>query len=286
MNKKKLALLITVVALMFMMSGCSLPVDENGKYILISLETTFDYMIENEGFFSAIFVYPLSQFINFVTPYTNVGVAILIVTVVINGIVLLLTLKQNVAMQKLQTIQPEAERIQRKYEGKTDERSKMRQAQEIQALYQKHNINPLASLVSTFVQFPILIAMYHAVIRSEAVATGKFMGVSLEVSPLVGIKEGQFIYIAFFVVMIISQFASSLLPQELAKYRAKQEAERQHRAYRPAANNTTSIMYVMLITISIVAVGWPTAMSFYWTISSLVNIVKALIIDQITSKSK
>jgi YidC/Oxa1 family membrane protein insertase len=73
---------------MFMMSGCSLPVDENGKYILISLETTFDYMIENEGFFSAIFVYPLSQFINFVTPYTNVGVAILIVTVVINGVVL------------------------------------------------------------------------------------------------------------------------------------------------------------------------------------------------------
>ena len=33
MNKKKLALLITVVALMFMMSGCSLPVDENGKFI-------------------------------------------------------------------------------------------------------------------------------------------------------------------------------------------------------------------------------------------------------------
>lgn len=286
MNKKKLTLLITVVALMFMMSGCSIPLDENGKYVLISLETTFDYMIENEGFFSAIFVYPLSQFINFITPATNVGIAILVVTVVINGLVLLLTLKQNVAMQKMQQIQPEAERIQRKYEGKTDERSKMRQAQEIQMLYKKNNINPLASLLSTFIQFPILIAMYHAVVRSTAVATGTFMGVSLEISPLAGIKEGQFIYVGFFIVMLICQFVSSLLPQELARYRARKDAERQHRPYRPAADNTTSIMYVMLITISIVAIGWPTAMSFYWTISSLVNIVKALIVDRISVKSK
>ena len=90
----------------------------------------------------------------------------------------------------------------------------------------------------------------------------------------------------FFYDLSFEELETFFIQADLPKYRAKQEAERQHRAYRPAANNTTSIMYVMLITISIVAVGWPTAMSFYWTISSLVNIVKALIIDQITSKSK
>ena len=102
MNKKKLLIVLSVIFILFAATGCQMPRDSEGNIILITLDTTFQQMMDSEGFFSAIFVYPLSQFINFITPYTNVGIAILIVTVVVNGLVMLLTLKQNIQMQKMQ----------------------------------------------------------------------------------------------------------------------------------------------------------------------------------------
>ena len=296
MNKKKLLLIVTVIGLLFLMSGCSIPTDENGKYVLIALNeiqntdrvviTSFSEMMSTEGFFSALFVYPLSQFINFFTPYTNVGIAILVVTVIINVVLLLFTFKQNVAMQKMQTLQPEIDKINRKYEGKTDEASKMRMAQEMQNLYAKNNINPFSSLLTTFIQFPILIAMYHAVQRAYSVAYGTFMGISLENTPLQGVRNGEWIYAVFFALMIVAQFGSMMLPQMLSKYRAKKAAEKAHKPYRPASNPANSTMYMMMIFITVIAVGWPTAMSFYWMISSLVNIVKTLLVDYISNRGK
>ncbi len=284
MNKKKLLFLISLVALLFLMSGCTMPMDENGKILTIGLDTTFKSIMDNEGFFSAIFVYPLAQFINKITPMTNVGVAILLVTIVINGIVLLLTFKQNVAMQKLQTLQPEMDRIQRKYEGKTDENSKMRMAQEMQGLYAKNHINPFGSILVMFIQFPILIAMYHAVQRAEAVATGTFLGISLELTPLQGIQNGQFVYILIFGLMVVSQFVTGFVPQYLANYHAKKEAEKHFRSYKPAKNPNQSMMYFMTIFISVIAISWPTAMSLYWMISNVVNLAKAVIVDMTIQK--
>ena len=287
MNKKKLLFLVIVVAILFSATGCSIPTDENGKFVLISLDTTFGYMVQNEGFFAAIFVYPLSQLINwFASKNMNIGLAIVIVAVLINGLILLFTLKQNIQMQKMQTMQPELEKITRKYEGKTDERSKMRQGQEIQALYQKYEINPFSSIITMFIQFPILIAMYQAVQRAAAVANGKFFGLSLELTPWQGVKEGQFAFALFYALMLIAQTAAMMLPQYLAKRRAKMEAEKHHKTYRPAKNPMGNTMYFMIIFIGIIGVTWPTAMSLYWMISSCVQVVKAIIVDQITAKEK
>ena len=285
-NKKKILFLVTLVALLVIMSGCSMPMDENGKILTIGLDTTFKAMMDNEGFFSAIFVYPLAQLINKITPYTNVGVAILVVTVAINAIVLLLTFKQNIAMQKLQSLQPEMDRIQRKYEGKTDEASKMRMAQEVQNLYTKNKINPFGSIVVMFIQFPILIAMYHAVTRAESVATGTFLGISLEMSPWQGFKADSFVYLVIFALMVVSQFATMLVPQYLAKYHAKKEAEAHFRSYHEQANPNNTMMYFMTVFISVIAITWPTAMSLYWMISNLVNLVKAVIVDSVIQKHK
>ena len=296
MNKKKVLLLIAVVLLLFTMTGCSIPRDANDQNILIGLSdhpevpnqiiTSFSEIWEAEGFFSAIFVYPLSQFINWLTPFSDVGVAILVVAITINAILLLFTFKQNVAMQKMQMIQPEVERIQRKYEGKTDQHSQLRMSTEIQNLYKKNQVNPFGSLVVTFIQFPILIVMYHAVQRAYAVAYGRFLGISLEVSPINGIMDGNMMYLVLFVLMVIAQASSMLLPQYLSKRRAKKEAELHHRPYRETKNPMMSSMYIMVAVISLVAITWPTAMSLYWMISSLINIVKTLLVQRFTNRQK
>lgn len=287
MNKKRILFLLVTVVLLFSMSGCAIPTDESGKIILISLDTTFKEMFSGEGFFSALFVYPLSQIINYLTIRgLNVGLAIVIATVAINGLVLLLTLKQNISMQRMQMLQPEMDKITRKYEGKTDERSKMRQAQEVQQLYKKYDINPFGSFITLFIQFPVLIAMYHAVQRAEVVANGKFLGMSLEMTPLAGVKAGQFSFAFLYVLMLAAQFVSMKMPQWLTRYHGEKEAKEHQRSYHPAKNPMGSSMYFMLIFIGAIGVAWPTAMSLYWMISSCVQIVKSLVVDLIMNKQK
>lgn len=280
-KNKKLALLVLVIAALFLLSGCSAPpTDEAGNIIRITTDTTFKYMFENESWFTAIIVYPLSQAINYLTPIIGVLGAIVAVTILVQLVAMLLTLNSTIQTQKMQMIQPEINKIQAKYEGKKDQASQMKQAQELQAVYNKYGVNPIGSILAMFIQFPIIIGMYHAVQRSYAVATGSFKlfgaTVSLAETPLNGFKNGQWIYIALFVIMIIFQVGSMLTPQYLSERKAKMEAEKHHKKYVKQSNPMGNTMFLMMAPILIIAIMWPSAMTLYWAITSAVNIAKTL----------
>jgi YidC/Oxa1 family membrane protein insertase len=163
----------------------------------------------------------------------------------------------------------------------------MKQAAEMQALYKKYNVNPFSMILVTFLQFPIIIAIYQAVQRASAVRTGTFFGLSLETTILNGIKSGQWGYLGIFIVMGLCQYASMMLPQYLAKKKAKEEADKHHRKAPEAAGAQSKMMqYYMLVMILAFGLMWPAAMSVYWTIYSLVTIVKTLLVQKIIDKQK
>lgn len=284
MNKKKIFFLLTVLAALFFLSGCRLPMDAEGKVIQITGDTNFSYMMTKEGIFSALFVYPLANFINLLTPYSGVALAIVIVTVTINAIVLLFTWKSNVSSQKMQMLQPEIARIQKKYEGRDDAQSRMKMSQEINQIYASNGVNMVGSLLTSFVQFPILIAVYHAVQRAESVVNGSFLGMQMETSPLIGLQQGKLIYGIAFALMLITQILSLKAPMWLQEKRAKAEAAKHFRRYTKPANPTGNMMYFMLIFISILLISWPSAMTVYYTISSCVMIGKTFLIDHFVHK--
>ena len=192
-TKKLLTLSDRVIVVIFM-SGCRVPMDENNHVIYIANEavpgseytfrTSFAEVFANENWFMALFVYPLSWLINHLAPIISVGGAIAVVTILVNGVLGALTMKSSIATQQMQMIQPEMDRIQRKYEGREDEASKMRMAQETQALYKKYDINPLSTILVAFLQFPVIMAMYMSVHRSWAVQSGTFLGMNLQPTPL------------------------------------------------------------------------------------------------------
>ncbi|MCI5773639.1 MAG: membrane protein insertase YidC [Erysipelotrichaceae bacterium] len=294
-NRKKLLILLMVIGALFLLSGCSAPVDDNGKIVQITTDTTFSQIFESESWFNALFVYPLAQAINYLTPKIGVAGGIATVTFLVQAFVLLLTLKSTIATQQMQMLQPEMNRITRKYEGKTDDASKMRQAQEMQNLYKKYNINPFATLLTAFIQFPIIIAIYQAVQRSYAVTTGSMnifsMQVSLEVTPWDGILKGEWIYLIIFLIMAVLYFLSMQIPMMITKYKAKKEAEIHHRKPEETKNPMGNMMYYMMIPILVLSIMWPTGMSIYWIISSLVIILRTLLvqfvfIDKIQNKNK
>lgn len=282
---KKIVFLVGILGALFLLSGCTAPMvkdPETGKEVvkLITTSTTFQEIFSSESWFSALFVFPLTQGINYLTPYLTVAGAIAVITVGVNGVVMLVTKKSTVASQRMQELQPEMEKITKKYEGKTDDRSRMASANEMQALYKKYDVNPFSMLLTTFLQFPILIAIYQAVQRADAVQNGSFLGLSLKTTPWDGVLSGQWLYIVLFLVMLVFQFGSMYLPQYLAKQKAKRDAEAQGKKYRPTANKTNNMMYYMMVPIMVISVVWPAAMTIYWAINSLTMIAKTLIVQK------
>lgn len=283
--KKKLLFVISVVCMLFFLTGCSKNLD-----VLITTDTTFQMMAEAEGngIFDLILTWPLAQGINQLTELFNgnVFLAIVIVTVLLNAILLLCTYKSNLAMQRMQTIQPELAKIQKKYEGRTDQQSQMKMSQEMQLLYKKYDINPLGSLLSTFLQFPVLIAMYSAVRRSAAVANGKFLGYTLKLTPKEAFVEKAWPLVAIYVFMILAQLLSVSLPQILNKIRLKREADLHHKHYEEPKNQNAIMTYGMVIFIAVIMLNWPCALSLYYVITSCVQIIKTLILNKITEKEQ
>lgn len=285
-STKRLLMLSMLLIFTISASGCRIPMDENGQILQITTDTTFKEIMSTESWFSAIFVWPLSQLLNRVAPKIGVGMGIALVTILVNLVLLAVTLRSTIQMQQMQLIQPQLERIQRKYEGRDDDASKMRQANEMNALYKKYNVNPLSSILITFIQFPIIIAMYQAVQRSAAVKTGTFLGLSLAQTPMQGVKEGQYLYIVIWLVMGLIQFVSMMLPMKLAEMKAKAEAEKHHRRPEKPKNNNMMMNIYMMGMIMVFGLMWPTAMTVYWAINSLVNIVKTLLVQKIIDKQK
>lgn len=73
------------------------------------------------------------------------GIAIMCLVLVIRICLLPLFLSQMCAMQRIQVLQPQIQRIQHKYAARKDPRSKEAMQREIMALQQRHNANPLGS---------------------------------------------------------------------------------------------------------------------------------------------
>ena len=284
---KRILLLSCILLFAVTMTGCRVPVDEAGQIKLIYPETTFNEIMESESWFGAILVWPLAQALNFLTSRIGVFGALAVVTIVVNAILLALTLKSNISMQQMQLLQPELDKITRKYEGRDDQQSKMKQANEMNALYKKYNVNPLSSFVS-FVQFPVIIAMYQAVQRASVVKSTPFLGLNLNTPIWDGIKSGQYLYLVIFVIMGLCQFLSMMLPQLINKKKAEAEAAKHHRKPQntSASSQTKFMQYYMVGLIMIFGLMWPAAMSVYWTIYSLVNIAKTLIVQKIIDSKK
>lgn len=281
---KKLLLVSVVLVCAVMLSGCRVPTDESGAIKQITESTTFSQIMSDENWFSALFVWPLAWLINNLATKTGVIAAISLTTILVNAVLLVITLPSQIGMQKMQMLQPELEKIQRKYEGRDDDASRMRMAQEMQNLYSKYKVNPMGTMVVQFIQFPIIIAMYQAVQRASSVRTATVGSMSLDTTILAGIKSsGRWGYIFLFVIMAVLQYLSMNLPMWINKKKAEAEAAKHHRKpQEPASNTQTKIMqWYMFALILVFGLMWPAAMSVYWAIYSAVTIVKTLIVQKV-----
>ena len=284
--KRKIVMIMMCLVVLAVMAGCQSNVDSSGQTIaerIIHLDTPWNDMFD-ESIFSVILVYPLAQCINYIGTWTNSAVlGVVITTLLYNVITLGLSIKSTVNTQKIQMMQPELNRIQEKYQGRDDDGARMQMAQEMQTLYNKHGVNPMGSLITPFLTLPIMISMYYAAQRAEVVVNGTFLGVSLQKTPWDAIKDIKVLWplVIIYVIMLVLQAVSVFLPQKLAE--SKRKSQHNYKAYADKGTNNSqnnTMMISMIALIGFLGVRWPTAMSVYWAISSLANILKTLFIQR------
>lgn len=109
--------------------------------------------------FKTIFYQPILNLLIFVyniLPGHDLGLAIIILTVLIKLLLLPLS-KQSIKSQKALTeIQPKIEEIKKKYAGNKEE-----MARATMALYKENKVNPLSSCLPLLIQLPFLFAVFQ-----------------------------------------------------------------------------------------------------------------------------
>jgi len=93
----------------------------------------------------------------------NIGVLIILFTIIVNLLMLPLTIKQQKSTKLMAIIQPEIQAIQKKYKGKTDQASQARMQAETQAVYEKYGTSMTGGCVQLLIQMPILFALYQVI---------------------------------------------------------------------------------------------------------------------------
>jgi YidC/Oxa1 family membrane protein insertase len=109
------------------------------------------------GWFSAVARVMLVILHFFYQIVPNYGIAIILLTVLVRGAMFPISYKQTQNMARMQALKPEMDRISQKYKNDMQKKS-----QATQELYKKNNINPLGGCLPLFLQMPIFIGLYRA----------------------------------------------------------------------------------------------------------------------------
>jgi YidC/Oxa1 family membrane protein insertase len=134
----------------------------------------WDTLITNPMLNSLLFIYSLVG--------QNFGIALILFTIIVRLITHPLTVKQlksSAAMQEMQKSKRWQD-IQKKYK---DDKEKLQQEQ--MKLYQEMGVNPFSSCLPMFIQFPIMIGLYQALMRALAVTPNQLLDMSSHIYPFV-----------------------------------------------------------------------------------------------------
>ncbi len=230
----------SVIFLIAVLSGCS--------------EVNQPITSESSGIWNQYFVYPLSWLIIKMAELlgNKYGISIIIVTVLVRLLILPLMIKQIKSTKAMQAIQPEMNRLKEKYSSK-DAETQQKLQQETMALFQKHGVNPLAGCLPIFVQMPILIAFYHAIMRTTEIANHSFLWFDL------GDKD------PYFILPLIAG-ATTFIQQKISMVGQENNPQMQ------------MMLYIMPIMIIVFAINFPAALSLYWVVGNIFSIAQTYFI--------
>ena len=258
-----------------------------------------------KGFLEGLLVYPVTWMLDtmaygFDPALTGVGQiwALVIVTLIVRGLLLLVSFRTTMDNQKMQALQPELAKLQQKYpNANTNQAEKQALGQAQMKLYKLHGIKPFRQIIVMIVQFPVFICVWAGLQGSAALSTGEFINMRLSdnINTILFNTKGTWYAnttgwwtaLVLFILMAATQIFAMILPRILAKKMTKNVAKMSKSATANQQNNTMKfVSYGLIIFTIVMGFFLPSAMGIYWLIGGLISIVQTVITQIIMAKGK
>ncbi|MEO3677937.1 membrane protein insertase YidC [Rheinheimera sp. FR7-31] len=179
----------------------------------------------------------------------NWGVAIIIITLIVKGIMYPLTKVQYESMAKMRNLKPKIDELQARYK---DDRQKMGPA--MMELYRKEKVNPMGGCLPMLIQMPIFLALYWVFVESVELRHAPFMLWITDLSA----QDPYYVLPVLF-------GASMYLMQKLTPMQVTDPMQQK-------------IMMWMPVAFSVFFLWFPSGLVLYWFVSNLISLAQMLYI--------
>ena len=221
------------------------------------------------GWFTKFVIIPLFDFLS--RYIANYGLIILIMTIIIKLVVLPFTYKSYASSAKMQALQPEMEKINKRYPNQEDA---MKKQQATSNLYKRAGVSPMGGCLPTLLTFPILWAMFRFFPASIQLRQQPFLWADDLSAPDSIIDFGSRIPLLgdhlslFALLMAITMWAYS-----------KITVSQQTAPNDPNAKSMQFMsVWMMPIMMFFICNNLSSALSYYYLISQLISMVQILVI--------
>jgi len=211
--------------------------------------------------------------------------AITALTLVVRLAILPLTLRQQRSAQRMQELQPELEKLQKKY-GK--DREKM--AQEQMRLYQEAGINPVGGCLPLLLQLPLMYGLWQSIIRVLAVSPLELLKLSQNIGQLFFVRfdvsglstliplQSTFLWLDLgqpdpYFVLPVLVVVTSWLSQRMLSPSAPSADDR-------SAAMTQQMQIMMPLMFGFISISYASGLSIYFIISNLITMLQYFLIQR------
>lgn len=220
--------------------------------------------------FNAVLYQPIFNIFVFlynIIPGHDVGVVILIITIIIRFVLYPLTTSSIKAQKSMQELQPKMDEIKKKFA--TD---KQAQAQATMELYKTHKVNPFTSCLPMLIQLPILIALY--LVLRDGLASSN---IAQNLYPFIHNPEKiNEISLGFFnlanksvVLSILAGLAQFWQAKSLIRKKPPATAGEGAKDEGMAAMMNKQMLYFMPVMTVVIGMSLPAGLTLYWFLSTL-----------------
>ena len=232
--------------------------------------------------FNTIFFNPIYNGLVFLVeffPWMDLGVAIIIVTIIVKFIIFPLT-KKSIKLQIIQKkIEPELKKIKEKYKDNKEE-----QAQKIMALYKEKGLNPLSSILILIIQIPVIFALYFVLLKGGLPEINHEILYSFINNPesintfFLGLVDmtGKSLILAL--LAGVSQYIQIQLI--LPKFNFSSNGKKRNFKEDLMKSMNLQMKFVMPIIIVLISYNLPSAIALYWITSNIFMISQEIFVKR------
>lgn len=221
--------------------------------VLLSACGTSAVTSDSPGLWEQI-IYWFARVIQFLSINGQIGIGIILFTILIRTLLLPLFQMQMKSTRKMQELQPQLRELQERYSG-TDLESRQQLNDATRQLHKDNDISMSASFIPIFIQLPILMALFQALTRVEALKVGQFLWMNL------GERDPYYILpvlAALFTFLSMWLSNKSVLEKNAA---------------------TTVMSYAMPLMILWFATTAASGVALYWTVSNAYQVFQTLLLN-------